>query len=109
LGRFDKTTLKNINWTRGIFRFNQIDFCEDGKLYDGEKYYYTDLTPLRTTKYTNLPNIIKRKDMYTNIKYGFVVKNKKNNQEGYLRLLSDCEFMLDLGTIKFIIDRETKS
>lgn len=104
LGKFDRNTLDCLENVRGIFRFDQIDICEDGKIYDGTNYYYSDLTPFKVSPYAIQPTIIKRFNLNTNIKYGFVVKNKKNKQCGYLRLLSDFKFMLDLGSIKFIID-----
>lgn len=105
LGKFDRFTLECVGSVRGIFRFSQLDFCSDGKIYDGENYYYPDLTPFTISQYSTKPIVVKRSNLNTSIKYGFVMKNKKNKQECYLRLLSDFEFMLDLGTIKFIIDK----
>lgn len=108
LGKFDRLTLDCICSVRGIFRFDQLDFCSDGKLYDGDKYYYSDLTPFKVSQYSVKSPIIKRHNLNTTIKYGFILKNKKNKQEGYLRLLSDFQFMLDLGSIKFIIDKNNQ-
>lgn len=105
LGQFDRFTLECVRSVRGIFRFNQLDFCADGKIHDGENYYYSDLTPFKISQYSAKPTVVKRSDLNTEIKYGFIVRNKKNGQTGYFRLLSDFEFMLDLGTIKFIINK----
>lgn len=103
LGKFDRLTLECVKTVRGVFRFNQLDFCSDGKIYDGNQYYYSDLTPFKLSQYAVGPKVIKRSNINTTIKYGFVVKNKKNGQEYHLRLLSDFKFMLDLGTLKFSI------
>jgi len=105
LGKFDKLNLECQKSVRGVFRFNSIEMCENGKIYDGEEYYYSDLSPYKISQFGNIPNVLIKTNVNTNIKYGFVMKNKKNKQEVYLRLLSDFVFMLDTGNIKFIIQK----
>lgn len=104
LGKFERDTLKCVDSCRGIFRFDPINFCEDNKIYDGENYYYDDLSPFKCSQYSKKPKINFRNNFNTEIKYGFILENKKNKQRCYLRLLSNFKFMLETEKIKFLID-----
>lgn len=87
LGRFTHN-LKPINWTRGIFRFNSLQLCEDEGIYAEPKHYYYDLTP----KKINSGCVITTGDEYPehNYRYGCMCKDKEQDVYVFCVLLSNC-------------------
>lgn len=104
LGQFDKTTLKELNWTRGVFRFDEIHKCSNNMLKSGNNYYTSSLIPHKFNEYQTKPILLEKQNLHNEIKYGFMVKNKKSKQIFYLRMLSDCSFMLDMENVKYHIE-----
>lgn len=94
LGRFD-LNLKPINWKRGMFRFTELYLCEDGCIFDGDNFYYYDLTPKKTK--SKICNYDKNK-IYENknlFKYGITLKNKQSKEVHYVRILSDTTLYIN--------------
>jgi hypothetical protein len=69
LGRFTHE-LKNINWKRGIYRFTNVELCENGDIYVNEEYLHYDLS--KSNSKTNIKEC--NGDIYNEYpyyKYGF--------------------------------------
>ena len=101
LGRFT-LNMKPLNWTRSVFRFNNLQLCEDGCIYAEPNYYYYNLTPKKTK--SKIINIISKSDKKTDgvdkficfqskYKYGFVVTDE-NDKLVWIRMLDDCTFAI---------------
>ena len=58
LGKFDRYSLDLKDFVRGVFRFDQLNFCSDGKIYDGANYYYSNLVPFKKSQYERRPTVI---------------------------------------------------
>ena len=93
LGRFD-FNLNPINWTRGVFRFDQLEACYDGSIYCNEKYYYYDLTPKNTSSKINKDYFKYCENININLKYGILIRNKKTNKIVFVRMLDNCDLVL---------------
>lgn len=88
---------KILNWKRGVYRFSNIELCENGGIFIGNEYFHYDLTKLNSR-----PKIIKNN--YSNgldhinygennlCKYGFycLYYDKIN----FCKLMSDGNFKL---------------
>jgi len=100
LGRFD-LNLKPLNWTRGEFRFDCIQMCEDGGIFADGKYYHYDLTP----KNHNAKSKIKEGCVKQSIKfkYGFVVTENSTGEEHYVRIIQSCDLILNKGVDCYIL------
>lgn len=93
LGRFT-LDFKPINWTRGVFRFCQLELCEDGCIYSEPNYYYYDLTP-KKQKSKILQNDNNNINLDTfELKYGAMVQNIETNKIQFLRILDNCNLVL---------------
>lgn len=92
LGRFS-LDLKPLNFTRGMFRYNNLQLCDDGSIYAEPIFYYYDLTLKRTksrlVQDTN-QNINNKK---INFKYGCLAIDKENNVVA-IRMLDDCSLVI---------------
>lgn len=91
LGRFD-LNLNPLNWKRGVFRFSKIQLCEDGSIYAEPNYYHYELTPKKTKS-----NVVKfendKKNEIFSYKYGIPMKNKKNGNIVFVRMLDNCDLV----------------
>jgi len=98
MGQFDINTFVPLNWKRDVYRFGKIELCKDGSIVSNGKYYYYDLTPKIVSS-----NILKNNYEPSDIKYGFEIKNKKTGEEGYMRMLSNCSFMIQFADVKYYV------
>ena len=98
LGRFT-LNMKPLNWTRSVFRFNNLQLCEDGCIYAEPNYYYYNLTPKKTKskiisknnkKTDGVDNLIYLQSKY---KYGFIAIDE-NDKFVWMRMLDDCTFAI---------------
>ena len=92
LGRFT-LDMKPLNWKRGVFRFNNLQLCEDGCIFAEPNYYYYDLTPKKTK--SKILNIDYKKNtnlIHNNFKYGFIAINKQGKYI-WIRMLDNCTFI----------------
>ena len=105
LGRFDHN-LNPLNWTGGVFRFSNIELCNDDCISVNNKYYFSDLTPKKTKsiKINSMKiNSIKINDFTSTptpipipnieLKYGIPIKNKQNSEITFIRMLDSCELV----------------
>lgn len=95
LGRFD-LNLNPINWTRGVFRFDQLQLCTNGSIYCNNKYYYYDLTPIRTNNKNKIDTnyFNDGENLNINLKYGILIKNKHTDEILFVRMLDNCDLVI---------------
>lgn len=103
LGRFT-LEMKPLNWTRGVFRFGNLQLCNDGCVcyvnYDGKNnFYYNDLTPKKnSSKISNIYNVECNNisdNISNNVKigrYGLLAQHKNNGNYAFANLDSNCIF-----------------
>ncbi len=98
LGRFT-LNMKPLNWTRGVFRFNNLLLCEDGCVYAEPNFYYYDLTPKKTKSkiINNMCNVNNTNnkiiEYHKNFRYGCLALDK-NKDVVCIKILSDCTFVI---------------